>query len=108
MPAGTGLAIYTPFFHRGDTCLPHAHQLAPEIWLDDRGSGGWPLIPFSGGPAICPMRHLVQLLSSAMLAALIDGHEIRLASYHALDPDQPLTGTLNHFALRFAVSSSIW
>jgi hypothetical protein len=38
-----------------------------------------------------------------MLAALIDGSEVRLLSSHALAPDRPLTGTLNHFALRFAL-----
>lgn len=91
---------------RDDTRLPYAHRFAPEIWLDERGSGERPLIPFSDGPAICPARNLVQMLSSAMLAALIDAREIRLLSRHALGPDRPLTGTLNHFALRFALSPS--
>lgn len=106
MPADTGILIYAPFFHRDDRHLPYADQFTPEIWLKERGTDDWPLIPFSAGPAICPARNLVQMLTSAMLAALIDGRDVRLTSLHALDPDQPLTGTLNNYALRFEVSGS--
>lgn len=105
MPADTGILIYTPFFHRDDRHLPYAHTFTPGIWLDQRGPADWPLIPFSAGPAICPATNLVQMLSSAMLAALIDGREVHLKSSHALGPDQPLTGTLNNYALRFDVSA---
>ena len=105
MPADTGILIYAPFFHRDDRQLSYAQQFTPDIWLDQREPADWPLIPFSAGPAICPATNLVQMLSSAMLAALIDGREIRLKSSHALDPDRPLTGTLNPYALRFEVSA---
>lgn len=104
MPADTGIIIYAPYFHRDDQNLPYADQFTPGIWLKERGTDDWPLIPFSAGPAICPATNLVQMLTSAMLATLIDGRDIRLTSPHALDPDQPLTGTLNNYALRFEIS----
>jgi len=107
MPADTGILIYAPFFHQDDRQLSYAHLFSPGIWLEHRGSTDWPLIPFSAGPAICPATNLVQMLSSAMLAALINEHEIRLKSSHALGPDQPLTGTLNNYALRFKVSARL-
>lgn len=104
MPDDTGILIYVPYFHRDDQHLPYADQFAPEVWMKERGSDDWPLIPFSAGPGLCPAANLVQLLTSAMLAALIDGREVRLTSSHTLGPDQPLTGTLDFYALQFEVS----
>ncbi len=105
MPANTGLLMYTPFFHRDDRHVPYAHQFRPDIWLNGQEDADWPFIPFSAGPAICPATNLVQLLSSAMLAALIARRQVRLKSSHALGPDRPLTGTLNNYALRFEISA---
>src|SRR5690606_31988282 len=70
LPAGTGMVIFAPFFHRDDERLPYAHRFAPEVWLGEDHAGGaiplgdWPLIPFSRGPAICPARNLVLLLGT--------------------------------------------
>jgi hypothetical protein len=46
---------------------------------------------------------LVLLLTSAMIAALLDGRTIRLKPPTRLDPGRPLPGTLNNYALRFEI-----
>ena len=101
MPAGTGILIYAPFFHRDDQRLPYADRFAPELWLGHRSRRDWPLIPFSGGPAMCPGRNLVLLLAGTMLADLLAGPPLRLARPSRLDPDRRLPGTLNNYSLRF-------
>jgi cytochrome P450 len=104
MPAKTGIMIFAPFFHRDDQRLPYANSLAPELWLRHRTNQDWPLIPFSGGPAMCPGRNLVLLVSSLMLAALLDGRQVRLQPPNRLDARRPLPGTLNNYSLRFELS----
>lgn len=102
MPAGTGILIFAPFFHRDDETLPHADRFTPELWLGERTTADWPLMPFSEGPGVCPGRHLVLMIVSAMVAALIrHAGPVRLEPPHRLDARQPLPGTLNHFSLRF-------
>jgi cytochrome P450 len=109
MPAGTGVLLFAPFFHRDEERLPYAHRFAPEVWLEEgeelqgRPPRDWPLIPFSGGPAICPGRNLVLLLTSHMLATLVRDREVRLEPPAPLNPDRPLPGTLNNYGLRFRV-----
>lgn len=111
MPAGTAVVIFAPFFHRDDRRLPYADRLAPEVWLrqghDDQASppADWPLIPFSAGPGICPGRHLVLLLTTSMVAALLRHGRIRLASGGRLRPGR-LPATLDHAALRFRVEAA--
>jgi cytochrome P450 len=109
MPAGTGVLIFAPFFHRDDERLAYADRLAPEIWMaaadgdQARPPQDWPLIPFSGGPAICPGRNLVLLLTSNMLAALADDPRLRLKRPGRLQSDGRLPGTLDNYALRFEI-----
>ncbi|MFC0252782.1 cytochrome P450 [Massilia consociata] len=102
MPPGTGVLIHAPFFHRDDRRLPYADRFTPELWLQEQGEQDWPLIPFSDGPVTCPGRNLVLMLTSAMLASLLDGRSLRLASGQLLDPAR-LPGTLDNYALRFAL-----
>jgi cytochrome P450 len=102
MPARTGVLVFAPFFHRDDQRLDYAHRFTPDLWLHARSDAEWPLVPFSAGPAVCPARHLVQMLSSAMLAALIDGREAKLVSPQRMVPGR-LPGTLNNYGLRFAL-----
>jgi cytochrome P450 len=104
LPANTGILIYTPFFHRDDQHLPYADQFSPDLWRNAQPQG-WPLIPFSEGPAMCPGRHLVLLLSTAMLAAILERARVRLKHPTRLIAGQPLPATLNHFGLRFELKS---
>jgi cytochrome P450 len=100
MPAGTGVLLYAPFFHRDDQRLPYADRFTPDLWLDERSRQDWPLVPFSDGPAGCPGRNLVLLLASTMLAALLDGGSLALTPGRRLDPTR-LPGTLDPYTLRF-------
>lgn len=59
------------------------------------------LTPFSDGPTICPGRHLVLMLTSQMLAALLMSSHVDLVKPKRPDPRKSLPGTLNHFGLRF-------
>jgi cytochrome P450 len=105
MPAQTGIILFAPFFHRDDERVPFADRFAPDVWLEDRPAEDWPFIPFSAGPARCPGRQLVLLLTSAMVAALVDRREVVLKPPARLDPRQPLPGTLNNYALRFRIGA---
>jgi cytochrome P450 len=101
MPARTGVAIFAPYFHRDDERRVYADRFTPELWLKERTDKDWPLIPFSGGPVICPARNLVQLITSSMLAALLRSHQFRLEPPDRLEPAR-LPATLNHYSLRFS------
>ena len=110
MPAGTGVLVFTPFFHRDDQRMACANRFAPELWLKDdkvrdAQDRDWPLMPFSSGPVMCPARNLVLMLTSVMLGALIDGSadgkSLRLPQGR-LDPAR-LPGTLDNYGLRFAL-----
>jgi len=103
LPQGSAVVIFAPFFHRDRVRLPYADSFCPEIWLDGRAQGDPALIPFSDGPAVCPGRNLVLLLTSSILAALIEHDGFRQNSRHALDGRNALPATLNPFGLRFAV-----
>jgi cytochrome P450 len=108
MPAGTGILIYTPFFHRDETRIPFAHTFQPDVWIQDdpevKGNPprSWPFVPFSGGSGICPGRNLMLMLSSAVLSMIVAEYDVRLEDTERLSP-QRLPGTLNHYTLRFAL-----
>lgn len=104
LPAGAGVMIFAPLFHRDDQTLEYANRFAPDVWLKDRGTDDWPLIPFSGGPAMCPGRNLVLLTTSTMLAQLLAEHDFELDPPGRLDPGNPLPGTLSPYHLRFATT----
>jgi cytochrome P450 len=101
MPAKTGILIFAPFFHRDDQRLSYANSFNPDLWMQHRSNEDWPLIPFSGGPGMCPGRNLVLLLTSNMLAALLDSRPVRLKPPNRLDANRPLPGTLDNYSLRF-------
>ena len=103
LPAGTALLVHAPFAHRDDERQPWADALAPELWLDGAARGDWPLVPFSAGPAGCPGRNLVLFTTSSLLARLLADHELRLLTPLRRGAQGQLPGTLDHFALRFAV-----
>ena len=108
MPARCGVLVFAPYFHRDTRRLPQADSFDPGLWLQqDSARPGvpedWGVVPFSDGPVRCPGRQLVLLLTSALLARLLQDNTFTLES-HRLSPDRPLPGTLDHFALRFSVS----
>ena len=104
MPARCGVLVYVPYFHRDGR---QADSFDPGLWLQQDAMPGdpesWGVVPFSDGPARCPGRQLVLLMTSALLARLLREDTFALESAR-LSPDRPLPGTLNHFALRFRVS----
>ncbi|QJQ94674.1 MULTISPECIES: cytochrome P450 [Halomonadaceae] len=101
MPANTSILIFAPYFHRDDRRLSYANRFASELWEDAQGPEQWPLMPFSGGPGICPGRHLVLMLTSHMLARLVEGHEVRQPPPAPLHESQPMPALLDNYSLRF-------
>ncbi|MFD0207007.1 MULTISPECIES: cytochrome P450 [Saccharothrix] len=95
LPAGTTFVVFLPYFHRDPDRLPCADAYAPENWPAPNDPG---LVPFSGGPGICPGRDLVLVAGSTMLDALRDHLEVPTLS-------PPLPATLNHFGLTFVTRS---
>ncbi|WP_367129733.1 cytochrome P450 [Saccharothrix sp. HUAS TT1] len=91
LPAGTTFVVFAPYFHRDPDRLPYADSYAPGNWPAPNDPG---LVPFSGGPAICPGRDLVLVAGSTMLDALREHLEVPVL--HA-----PLPATLNHFGLSY-------
>ncbi|HWF07609.1 MAG TPA: cytochrome P450 [Bryobacteraceae bacterium] len=103
MPPNTAIIIFTPFFHR-NRYVDCADRFAPQIWLKDAGLNQtppvyWPSIPFSEGPGICPGRQVALLMSTSVIAAILERFRLRLKAPHILRA--PLPGTLNHFSLSF-------
>ena len=105
LDAGTALIIYAPFFHRDDRRLPEADRFAPDLWSRPRTTDDWPLVPFSEGPVVCPGQNLVLLLTSTMLASLLEDRDYRLLPSDRLDPAAPLPSILDPFGLRFGLVS---
>lgn len=103
MPAHTSLLILAPYFHRDDRYLSNANRFDPELWRDPDAGADWPLIPFSGGPGICPGRRLVLLVTSHMLARLLQGREYQLNPPTRLLSSKPMPPLLNNYGLAFKV-----
>jgi len=101
---GTGIIIFTPFFSRDDETLAFADQMTPDVWqtahadaLPDRG-----IVPFSGGPAICPGHNLVPMVACTAVASVLCRKCLSLIS-----PSMNLSrlpGTLDHFGIRLGVA----
>ena len=99
VPAGTGFVVVSAFFHRDPDRLAFADDFAPEAWWDGRADEDWGIVPFSGGPAACPGRHVVLLVASHLLARLASlGLEVERGQHLAQDP---LPATVDHLGLRF-------
>jgi hypothetical protein len=100
MPKNTHVLIFAPFFHRDDENLAYAHRFNPDIWLSEKPGGGWPLVPFSGGPAACPARDFVPMIGSAMMANILNCRRVGLKDPSRLDPGKDLPGTLDNYSLK--------
>jgi hypothetical protein len=111
LPAGSGVLIYAPLFHRDEQLEPGADTFAPERWLtpgqerlrDDGSEPFTTLFPFSRGAARCPGRELVLFVTSELIGQLLRSTGIELKRPHAelLGSGRALPGTLSHFQLRF-------
>ncbi|WP_437354196.1 cytochrome P450 [Neorhizobium petrolearium] len=75
---GTGVLIFTPFFHQDDINLPFAHRIEPSLWTEEDAIADTGLVPFSAGPAICPAHNLVPMVASFALWAVVSGASIEL------------------------------
>ncbi|WP_131105614.1 cytochrome P450 [Ornithinimicrobium sufpigmenti] len=102
LPEGTSLVIFAPFFHRDDQRLRQAHAFDPDQWLQERTNEDWPLVPFSGGPAMCPGRNVVLLVASTAVGHLIGSRSF--SSTAGLEPGR-LPSLLSPFRLRFPLSA---
>ena len=102
---GAGLMIVTPAFHRDSQLLPFADQFTPEIWLDGRAQHYPQLVPFSAGPAECPGRNVVLLVTSTLLAHLLGGAQFTLTTTPRPSPAEPLPMTFNQLTLDFRVDA---
>jgi cytochrome P450 len=101
---GGQVILFVPLFHRDPAVSADADRFAPDAWLTAADRPRWPFVPFSGGPAMCPARHLAPMLGAAFLAGLLAARRVTPApGAPALDPARPLPGTLDPFTLRFAL-----
>jgi hypothetical protein len=105
LPAGTGILIYAPFFHRDDRHLPFAHRFAPEVWEPGGAAAQWSFVPFSAGPVRCPAEQLVLMLTSSMLAALLRGARYRERHPAKLAASTAMPSTLDNYTLRFGLEA---
>ena len=105
MPPKTAALIFVPYFHRNRESLAGADSFTPDIWLNGHSRRDWPLVPFSAGPAECPGRNLVLLVTSSMLATLLENHRLRQLHPRPLVAGNPLPGTLSPFRLRFGIAA---
>lgn len=104
LPANTEMLIFAPFFHRDTDRVPFADRFTPETWDGGKTASDLPLLPFSNGPAICPGRHVVLLVTAAFLATVLEGYDVKLTSKQELGPERALPGTLNNYGLRFQIT----
>lgn len=101
LPAGTSLVIFAPFFHRDPEHLPEADAFTPELWMRERTDADWPLVPFSGGPAMCPGRNVVLMVSSLILSRLVSEHEFTGPEF----PSSAIPPSLDPFSLKFRAAA---
>jgi cytochrome P450 len=102
LPPSTLVLICSALFHRDGERHAWADDFTPRLW---RGaSSRAALVPFSDGPAVCAGQNLVLFLTSTLLAALLEDHDVRVTSRPPIHPGRPLPGTLDPFRLRFALT----
>ncbi len=100
LPGGTGVIVFAPFFHRDDERLAHANTLDCAPWLKKDPAAVYPFLSFSSGPASCPGRHLVTLIGTAWLSALLP-ERLELLAPRCLARGNQLPGTFDYFSILF-------
>ncbi|EWH01694.1 cytochrome P450 [Halomonas sp. BC04] len=103
MPAETSVLLLAPYFHRDDRVLDNANLFDPDLWLQPGEAGNWPMMPFSGGPGICPGRRVVLTVTSHMLARLLQGRECELNPPDRLLSSKLMPPLLNNYDLAFKI-----
>jgi cytochrome P450 len=103
LPAGTGLIVHVPFFHRDRSRIPSADRFSPDMWLAGEAEA-LGFVPFSAGPAECPARNLVLFLGGEWIGSLLRGRRLALPPSGRIDPER-LPATFDHFSLRLAVGA---
>ncbi|AQU82206.1 MULTISPECIES: cytochrome P450 [unclassified Halomonas] len=104
MPAKTSVLLLAPYFHRDERILDNANRFDPDLWVQG-GAGDWPMMQFSGGPGICPGRHVVLTVTSHMLARLLQGRECQLSPPDRLLSSKPMPPLLNNYDLTFKIKT---
>ena len=101
------MLICSAFPHRDAERRSWADDFTPRLWTDPTHPepARATLVPFSAGPVVCPGRNLVLFLTSTFLAAVLEGHDVRVTSRTPIRPGRPLPGTLDPFHLRFALTA---
>jgi cytochrome P450 len=102
LPPSTLVLICSALFHRDGERHTWADDFTPRLWRAPTPPSA--LVPFSGGPAVCAGQNLVLFLTSTFLAALLEGHDVRVTSRPPIHPGRPLPGTLDPFRLRFSLT----
>ncbi|MFD6952213.1 monooxygenase [Nocardiopsis sp. TSRI0078] len=103
--AGTAFLIVSSYFHRDSSRLPYADAFEPRIWLDGRAEDEPGILPFSYGPAACAGIDVVPLAVSLFLRALLRDRDLARVDAGGPLPASGLPASLNHFALRFSLST---
>jgi cytochrome P450 len=104
LPAGSGVVIFVPYFHRDRRTIAGADSFNPHLWLGDSPGGDGVLMPFSLGPGQCPGRNLVLLTTTSLLARILAAAHITQRHARPLRSASPLPATLSPFRLRFTVT----
>jgi cytochrome P450 len=104
LPEGAGVLVYAPLLHRDPDLVDVPDTFRPGRWdptsftADEPG----PIVPFSGGPGICPGRNVVLLTCSLTLAALTARLSVSVIGDDRLTPGS-LPSVLDPFSLSLAV-----
>ncbi|WP_350275516.1 cytochrome P450 [Kribbella sp. HUAS MG21] len=99
-PAGTEFVIMSSVFHRDDEALDFANRFEPEVWLDGRSDGAWPIIPFSEGPAGCPGQNVVLLTTSTAVSHIAAKYELDVDPTTRARLAGEMPRTFNHATVR--------
>lgn len=103
LPAGAALTLLSSFFHRHSQVLPDPDRFHPEAWINGHAHDLWALMPFSHGPAGCPGRNIVLLVTTTLLGSLLQKRTVTLENAPELSGDRPLPCSTNHTALQFTL-----
>ena len=83
--------------------------LDPTLWAGGNIAaealfGLWNPVLLAAMVAVSLMPNLVLFLTSTFLAAVLEGHDVRVTSRTPIRPGRPLPGSLDPFHLRFALT----